>query len=230
MPGEIAWPSSANGKATLAEIQAAMVGFPRLLRWDDFAMWDDADAERAGAEAQVSTNVKVKSWGLSLGGKFGNFIDNVKVVVTLDSLATRATKAARTARTAPRLLNHEQGHFDIQALLARDVATKLLNFHIESKTISGILQNKSATNEDKSSRLHRIIEGQIDIAKKKMNKLVSVLQDDELGQEGIYDKDTEHGRNEDEQRNWDILIRYVKMTNVMFEDELVRRGMLPKAL
>ena|SRR5215813_5055677 len=219
-----------DDKATLAETQAAMVGFPRLLRWDDFAMWDDADADRVGVDAQVGTNVKVKSWALTLGGKFGNYIDNLKVVVTLDSLATRATKAARTARTAPRLLNHEQGHFDIQALLARDVATKLLNFHIESKTISGILQNKSATEEDKSSRLHRIINDQIDIARQKMNKLVSVLQDDELGQEGIYDKDTEHGRNEDEQRNWDILIRYVKMTNVMFEDELVRRGMLPKAL
>src|SRR5215510_9624601 len=97
-----------DDKATLKEINGAMVGFPRALRWDDFAMWDDADAAKAGVDARVVTKVKVTSWGFALGGKFGNYIDNLKVVVTLDSSASLAIKSVRTDF---KLLNHEQGHF-----------------------------------------------------------------------------------------------------------------------
>jgi hypothetical protein len=212
-----------DSKATQKEIQVALVGFPRKLRWEDFAKLEDAQADIIGADAHIATNVAVTSWKLVLGGKFGSYIDNLRVTVTLDSARTAVTDAGRTK---PRLLNHEQGHFDIQGLLARDVAIKLLNFHIDQKVLSDILSNPAASWDDKIRRLDRIAREHMTQVQQRYSELNEILQEDRLGEEGIYDVDTEHGQDKAEQHRWDCLLRHVKMSNILFEDELVKRGML----
>jgi hypothetical protein len=215
-----------DAKSTAKEIQAALVGFPRQLRWSDFGPWNDEHADAIGHDATIATNVKVTSWALALGGKFGSYIDNLKVTVTLDSARTYATEAARTKAA---LLNHEQGHFDIQGLLARDLAIKLLDFHIDKKVLADILNNRAASWEDKVKRLDRIVRDHMRQVQQRFKELDGMLQDDALGNEGIYDADTEHGADAAEQRRWDSLLRHVKMSTVLFEDELIKRGMLNAA-
>src|SRR5262245_28517209 len=101
--------------ATPKEIQAALIGYPRELKWDDFRTIDEPpDGTRPEHDAHVSMNFRITHYGILYRDGKALDRDQLKVTVTLkDAWAT-----AR-ARTDKALLKHEQGHFDIMGLLAR---------------------------------------------------------------------------------------------------------------
>jgi hypothetical protein len=148
---------------------------------------------------------------MSLGGKWGWELD-VKLSVSLVSQMTWADDAVRTK---PHVLKHEQGHFDIAGLLARDAATRLLNLQIddaELKTrINNIFARTSTDLQDRFRQMHTTAHIKVDQIMRRMYALQDILANDRVtSADGIYDRDTEHGTDRKEQQLWNDVITQAK--------------------
>jgi hypothetical protein len=109
-----------------------LVGRRRTLSWDDYTGTPDANSPH---EAQTKTTVDVKIDGAkpsasSFEGANGAFKLKDKVVITVDLDRKKCWKkaAVENASTTEQtlLLDHEQGHYDINALSARDLFIEIM--------------------------------------------------------------------------------------------------------
>ena len=214
-----------DSKANSSDLRAAVLGFPRQLIWKDFG---DAPPNEGSAEAaQTAVKIKLTSWGLVFGGKFGWYLDNMKISVTTLPSGTWVTASARGRDD---VLLHEQGHFDIQGLLARDMAARLLDIHIEEKELNKKINAEFARSiplEERIRHLDRLVRARVTQLETRTSALVDLLQDNQQsGTEGIYDADTEHGTNNAEQRRWSKLLGQTKASTGSFEATLLRHGLI----
>ncbi len=200
--------------ATKIQIKAATPGFPRQLKWNDYKWVDQSPIPPF--EALTGSSYKVTQWGYTLGtapnGRRGSyFVDPLKITV---SFIADSSWAVPSARNNPRLLAHEQGHFDITGLIARDFARRVLDLRVYGPEMF------NANDPDEGvSRLDKKVKR----ISQRMGALWDFLQ---KGVDCLYDSDTEHGNDQQAQRDWSALLNHIKHFNLGFEETLVARGFL----
>jgi hypothetical protein len=118
--------------ATAAATGSKLVGRRRTLSWNDYTGTPDASSPH---EAQTKTDVDIKVDGAkpsasSFEGANGAFKLKDKVLITVDLDLKKCWKKEsidNASATVQRLiLDHEQGHYDINALSARDMFIEIM--------------------------------------------------------------------------------------------------------
>ncbi|MCI0429450.1 MAG: hypothetical protein L0210_02755 [Rhodospirillales bacterium] len=210
--------------ASPKEIQAALIGYPHQLRWDEFKKVDELpDGVQPEHDAGVAMDFKVTHYGVLWAG--GKALHKPQVTVVLDSSNTWATDRARTDK---KLLAHEQGHFDITGLIARDLAATLLDLQLDPKKLEAEMTAPAANPAEHEAKVQRVNR----MWKVAMNKAVDRAQalarklNNTYSTEGLYDLDTSHGTDRDSQTEWDRMLQHVKLTYANFEETLRKFGWL----
>lgn len=194
------------------QVLAATPGFPRDLTWDDFRNVEEPPLPFA---ALTASRYDVTNWGITSGTAKGErrgsyFVDPLKVTVRFLSDQSWAQPSAKGNK---RLLAHEQGHFDITGLIARDLARRLLELRVYGPELRDANDIRAA-NRALEQKMRRVLD--------RVDALWTALQNG--GAEDIYDTDTEHGLNESGQREWSAMLKRVRMHHLGLEDTLVSRG------
>jgi hypothetical protein len=209
--------------ATLSDLQKALVGFPRDLKWTDFRSPVGSEVQNPfAAETASKFSVTDKDYGFVPFTEPVSF-HSVKVRVLVE-LVTDATWAKDNAKTNAALLAHEQGHFDITGLIARDLARSLLDWQLAGQEMKDLqtkgMGQRPGNMDAPYFYLWKKKNEIVDAAKLKAEKLLSILQTTPDGTDGIYDLDTAHGTDVAAQKQWSDLLNHAKQTNLSFENTL----------
>jgi len=195
-------------------IEAATPGFPRKLTWNDFRTVEDPGEP---FEALTYPQYEVTAWGFTAGSAPGDrrgayFVDPFKVTVRL--LADKSW-ARPSAKGNMRLLAHEQGHFDIIGLLARDIVRRVRALRVYGPELLNANDSRAGC---------RLLQEKVKRVLDRANSLRTALQTGGIGGEPVYDSDTDHGLDEKAQREWSQMLQHIKVHNLSLEDTLVQRG------
>jgi hypothetical protein len=204
--------------ATLPEIQAAMTGFPRNLTWNDFRTVGVSPSPPR--TAYVSSIYRTTGWQVALiAGVYR--VRGFRVTVSLRPGQSWATSAAKQNNG---LLAHEQGHYDITGLVARDLARHVLDLSTDASIVDVMTQ---AGNTPQSRVNYMTGEFQQSITRfgQRAQTLLDRLQSNGA-QAGIYDRQTNHGLNAAAQTRWDNMFQRLKRDNEDFELWLLMEGIL----
>ncbi len=106
----------------------AFIGLPRAISWDDFS---EVDTAPAGEAESAHANAK---WSLDWGYKWDKEYIVGDVNISARMLADKSWVVKSEKSSA--LLTHEQGHYDLTALGARDLHRELPK--LTSKTEAGL--------------------------------------------------------------------------------------------
>lgn len=153
-----------------------LTGFNHAITWGEFQTRTTRPSGAGDEDAEIHTAAPSSYNYSSRNGRFS--VTDVTTEITVD---TNLSWVLRNGRTAD-LLRHEQGHYDIQALGARETYSRV-----------GRL---TAASEADLARQVRAIEREV------QRKV-----DDKNAR---YDTQTNHSRNAAEQRNWEATIRRAK--------------------
>ena len=152
----------------------ALRGWPRQLTWADFRKVDSrppGSREDAHIESEFSNPPGKPFQIVEKGGEFR--LSRIVLRVKVDGERTWVVKGAQDEE----LLRHEQGHFDIIGLLARE-------WH-------RTLQKLRANSEEQLKTLMRREERRI---------LAKGEHYDPVSGDGLYDRETDHGQNRGKQK------------------------------
>lgn len=169
---------------------STIIGVGRKLTWDDFPESeppDDAKHFDAGTAVAVAVSGFGPNTLFAGSGRPAYYVpDAIIVQVTLGPSSFKSPRVAKmSARGRASLLAHEQGHYDIHALMARDHFYELV-------TMAGRYYDNQA---DITSRLRGL--------KATYTDRISEIQT-------LYDTDTEHNLDGDEQAIWLRALRRAK--------------------
>lgn len=184
-----------------------IAGVMLTLKWSDFPHSAPAHARMEAYTAttyDVQTNYSMRVHG----GHESDFrISTVAIRVTLD----RARMWSRPAAQTPQLLKHEQGHYDITALLMRDLDTDLTALMRAGQAY--------ATRHDLAQAIANLQQPAVAM----VNRLQSTTTAD-----GVYDRQTHHGTDAPAQRRWDAALASARSgTARKLVDCLRSQGILP---
>jgi hypothetical protein len=200
---------------TTADVLARLSGYPRNLTWVDF---------RKVAHSLNPPFQALTASGYSTSGFTTRLVDGAYrpvftgrhiVSVTLNRAATWVLRD-RAAQTDD-LLRHEQGHFDITGLIARDLCRDLMSIEFDRdvaaslKELGGIKLSGNPSANQLLHAAHNEIQQEIRRAVREANELLSRLQSHRENQvlvDGEYDRQTNHGQNAVGQRKWNDMFRY----------------------
>jgi len=189
--------------ATLREIQAAMSGFPRNLTWQDFRPVQNSPAPPA--QAQTAARWSTTGWSVrAVNGEYR--VQGARVNVSMD----RHNSWAVAGGTNAALLQHEQGHYDITGLIARDLIRKILDLSLDVVVI-GAMQGAGNTPHQQQNFAVQRFQSYINTYVQEANALGSKLQTDPTtGADGIYDVQTNHSQNTTGQAAWNARLQRMK--------------------
>jgi hypothetical protein len=125
--------------ATNQEIDVAMVGFQYLVKWTDFK----PDTRSKEPKAHLYSEYKILSQPKFVLENAVYKVRGLKVKVSINREKSPATDNAKKDNE---LLRHEQGHYDITALVARDYVRNILDLSLSSEIVS---KTKEAGNTSK---------------------------------------------------------------------------------
>lgn len=205
---------------TFQEIQSAMTGFPRTLEWKDFrSVQNSLDPPH---EASTSTSFNSTGWRVTLTkGEYR--VTGFRVNVTLNANDTWATASARTSTD---LLQHEQGHFDIVGLIARDIVSRVLSLSYD-ETVVAALKGVGNTPQARINWVTQDFQKDVNKAFLEAKTAMNRLQTDPTTkQDGIYDTQTNHSQNTKAQALWDSRFQQAKLSNTNFQLDLKLAGIL----
>jgi hypothetical protein len=149
----------------------ALNGFARVLSWRDFQGPVPEEEEHI---AETVTRVRC---AMGYGWSRNAYRYNDRLVVNIVMLTGESW--AKTSGRTDRLLRHEQGHYDISAIVGREIHRRLVGF-------------TSETESDMQAEFDRVVgEGQA---------LLNQLQSNDG--DGLYDVQTNHALNTDAQARW----------------------------
>jgi len=206
--------------ATLREIQAAMSGFPRNLTWGDFRSVQNSLVP----PAQANTAAQWATTGWSARVVNGEYrVHGARVNVSIDRHNSWAVPGARTSAA---LLRHEQGHYDITGLIARDLIRKILDLSLDV-VIIGAMQGAGNTPQQHQNFAVRRLQSSINTYVQEANALSAKLQTDPTTRaDGIYDVQTNHGQNGNGQAAWNTRLQRMKAGDEDFELNLAMEGIV----
>src|SRR5215470_868208 len=175
--------------ATLQEIQAAMSGFPRNLSWNDFPRVQNSPAPPH--QARTAARWATTGWTVRVvNGEYR--VHGARVNVSLDGSNMWAVPGARTSAA---LLRHEQGHYDITGLIARDLIRKILDLSLDAVVI-GAMQGAGNTPQQHQNFALARFQSYINTFMQEANDLSAKLQTNPVTRaDGIYDVQTNHSQN-----------------------------------
>lgn len=181
-------------------------GHTQTLTWHDFPGGVPAKA-RTDAFTATSYDVQTNyTWHAQHGRKSDFRLSTVSITVTLN----RARMWSRASAQSPELLRHEQGHYDITALVMRDLDTDL----------TALLQS------GRSYPRQEDMDQAIDDLKNPAVAIIDSLQSKPQA-DGIYDQQTNHGRNTQAQQKWNAAITAARANAAAgFTDALRAQGIV----
>jgi predicted secreted Zn-dependent protease len=145
----------------------AVTGFDHRVTWEDFT---ERDSRPAGETEDAFCKARFReSWGFASDGRNAT-INSVNVSIAMDSRESWVVTSAESDE----LLRHEQGHFDITALGARDVHRQL---------------------DGMSRRTERELRAAVAELKRNTQREIDRLNE-------LYDDQTGHGSNRSAQVRW----------------------------
>jgi hypothetical protein len=182
--------------ATPDEIKAALSGFPRVLNWGDFRQVKTAPDPSAAA-LTASGYQLAAGWKARL--KDGEYrVHNLRVSVSL----SHTSWAIPSARSNSTLLLHEQGHYDITGLIARDLVRGVLNLSFQEEVVA-VLKDSGDSPAQHLNYVQKLFNDSVKDLDSRATTLMDKLQTDPAtGMDGIYDTDTAHSANTANQAKW----------------------------
>lgn len=108
----------------------ALLGWPKTIAWTDFGTpVSSVPSSYQGSHTDCRIEVDINySWGGSVATPSGDHkLKDVKVEVKIDSSSTWVLAGVPTGKNQAAILKHEQGHFNIAGIAARDVEKALSN-------------------------------------------------------------------------------------------------------
>jgi predicted secreted Zn-dependent protease len=160
-------------------------GHTLTLTWQDFLGSAPAHA-RSDAFTSTSYDVQTNYTMRTSQGRQSDFrLSTVSILVRLD----RARMWARPSARTPDLLRHEQGHYDITALLMRDLHTDLTALLQSARTFP--------TKQALEQAIADLQQPTVDLDDRLQSTATA---------EGTYDKQTDHGRNATVQGRWNTAL------------------------
>jgi hypothetical protein len=109
----------------------ALIGWPKTIRWSEFGT-PVASVPQSYTGSHTDCHIEIDinySWGgvvpVSPGGDYR--LKDIKVVVQIDKQNTWVLQGVNTGTNQAQILKHEQGHYNIAGITARDVETALKN-------------------------------------------------------------------------------------------------------
>ncbi len=206
--------------ATLQEVQAVMTGFPQSLTWGNFRLVQASPTPPHAA--QVSAGFSMGGWSVQLvNGEYN--VRGARVSVAAQANGSWATAAARTDAN---LLLHEQGHFDITGLIARDLIGKVLDLSFDQSVIAVCIGSGDTANSQ-LRYVTRLFQADVTRFGQEARDLLARLNTNPNTQaDGLYDSQTNHGLNATAQRTWNDRIRRIKASNDSLELMLRIEGLL----
>lgn len=204
--------------ATPEQIKAVLHGFPHDLKWTNFRSVDPSPSPPH--QAQTATSLSMRWSGVALKRGLYQF-KGLRIDVSVNGPSTWAVSAARTN---PVLLRHEQGHYDITGLIARDLANNLLDVSLDAGVVASLLEAGKTVAEHM-----RYVQGRFqqsfDDYSREANALLAKLQTNpQTHADGIYDTQTQHGLNQAAQTVWDDRFAQLKRSNASFALALALAG------
>ena len=168
----------------MALTRSALEGHEETLIWADFQgpAPSGAGGEAAYASARFDLNFDLE-WDDSQGSAHGYRLDHVQVQVEVERSIMWSVKKDRT----PALLAHEQGHYDIVALLGRDLYDQLTGWN--------------SAKPPKRFRRETDLKDEANRALRRFRKLAAHIAGGSQSV-GVYDAKTNHGMNEKVQTQW----------------------------
>lgn len=173
----------------LGDVQVSPAELPwsvdRPLDWDDFQGDPPEGAEGEEEAAKIvmwlGYSFKTRTWFDQAAGKWKAHLTSATTANTMDRSQSWVVPNQKT----PGLLNHEQKHFDLNEAYRRllDAALKKLVCNLEAM---------GGTAEEAEQNLERKLDEEFD----KFNKKCDEIQSQ-------YDRETDHGRNVEKQKEWD---------------------------
>lgn len=106
-----------------------LVGLFKTLTWNDFPGPPDPKKPTLDAFTSASFNLPVMTPVKVPGTTDFEFQDNVQITISMSSSKSwkrQANLTSKGAKYADDLLKHEQGHYDIVALIARDLFIEIM--------------------------------------------------------------------------------------------------------
>ena len=206
--------------ATLQEIQAAMTGFPRALTWNNFS--NVANSPDPPHQASTSARWSMSGWNVHVVNDEYR-VQGARVTVSLNGGGTWATPSAKTSAA---LLRHEQGHYDITGLVARDLIRKVLDLSFSVDVVAAL---RDSGNTPAEHRNYMVRQYQTDITRfgGEANALLGRLQTNPATHaDGLYDVQTNHSQNAMGQQAWNNRLQRVMSGNEHFELWLRMEGII----
>lgn len=167
-------------------MSSKLVGLFKTLSWSDFSGAPNANSSHLAFTSAAFTLPPVRAVKDKASGKYV-LSDNITITINLNrsrSWKKMAEINAKKLRTPAQILKHEQGHYDIVALVARDLFIDLMQ--LKGKQYS----NQAALNADVAPILRKYN----GTAQKIIDKYDSKLQSD-------------HGENGPGQTIWNGIIK-----------------------
>jgi hypothetical protein len=164
-----------------------MSGFPGTLIWGNFRKV--RQSPKPPLSAYTSVQYQVSPWKVVLDkGKYR--VGGFQIAVSFDSVASWAMSGAVND---PGLLAHEQGHYDITGLVARDLAIAMLDLSLDESIVAA-MKDAGNTKAQHMQYVYKSYKKSIDEYYRKANSIMGALQTDPTtGRDGIYDRQTNHG-------------------------------------
>ncbi|CDH46716.1 MAG: hypothetical protein IPL59_22035 [Candidatus Competibacteraceae bacterium] len=205
---------------TFHEIQAAMTGFPRTLAWTNFRSVKTSPSPPH--EAMTSASFSSTGWRVTLvKGEYR--ITGARVNVDINTGASFATASAQTSTD---LLTHEQGHFDITGLIARDIISQILSLSYDESVVA-VVRGVGNSSQARINWVTQEFQKDVNRIGREAKAALDRLQTDPVtGVDGIYDTQTNHSQNTTAQAVWNTRFQQAKITNTNFQLDLKLAGIL----
>jgi hypothetical protein len=169
-------------------LRTVLEGHEETLGWQDFQ--GTAPANPAGDQAQTEARFDFAydyEWDDTKGDHQGYRVNHVQVRVVLDRANMWVVTGAKNAT----LLKHEQGHYDIVALVARDLYNELTGWETPKAPKRFKKETDLKNAADRLGRQARALAAQL-------SGTASTV--------GVYDKQTKHGQDTQAQDKWDKML------------------------
>ncbi len=194
---------------TTVEVLANLQGYPSNLRWTDFR--DVTRSPSPPFQAQTSSRFQSRFSTEHARGVYR--VKGVRVTVTRGGSAMWAlTGASRTAD----LLKHEQGHFDITGLVARDLCRDLMSIEYD-EAILHCMTAAGNTARTQAAYANKVLAEETKRAMDEATDLMGLLGGRAIQggghTDGQYDDDTNHSQNAAGQRKWNDIFQYARTTD-----------------
>ena len=212
---------------TTQQVLASLTGYPRNLSWTNFRNVSTSPSPPFSAQTGSSYSWTVGRVALQSDGYYR--FRSVRVTVRLNSqqswkLTSWFNNASNTERN--RLLEHEQGHYEITGLIARDLCRELLSLEMSDEIVS-VLRGVGDSAQARLQYASRELQADARRKSQAAADLYRWLENSNVNgvpREGQYERDTGHGSLRQAQQKWTGIFSHSRRNDTALSLMLTMRG------